>query len=85
MRLPTYAPPAARLDSGRCPAAPHLRASGSGPLTALLLELPFFRRLFATGVESVGAFELALSDAPDAISHEGICACFGRIMATSGG
>ena len=52
-------------------------------MTALLLELPFFRRLFATGVAGVAAFELALSDAPDAISHEGICACFGRIMATS--
>jgi len=61
-----------------------VRASGSGPPAALLLELPLFRRLFATGVPSVAAFELALGGAADAISDEGIRACFGRIMATSG-
>lgn|GEM_PF-3183846 len=61
-----------------------LHAARSGPLAALLLELLLFRRLFATGVPSVAAFELALGDAADAIGDEEIRAYFGRIMATSG-
>ena len=61
-----------------------VRAAGSGPLAALPLELPLFRRLCAAGVPGVAAFELALADGADAISDEEIRAYFGRILATSG-